>query len=52
MKQKKQMVDSTCRYGCKVMEDMYHVFVNCGRFEALRVEAMGAIVRRVETRAE
>jgi hypothetical protein len=52
MKQKKQTVDSTCRYGCKVTEDMYHVFINCGRFEALTAEATGAIVRRVERRAE
>jgi hypothetical protein len=52
MKQKKQTVDNTCRYGCKVTEDMYHVFVNCGRFKALRAKAMGVIVRRVERKAE
>jgi hypothetical protein len=52
MKQKKQMGDSACRYGCKVMEDMYHIFVNCGRFKALRGEAKGMIVRRVEKRVE
>jgi hypothetical protein len=52
MKQKKQTGDSKCRYGCKVTEEMYHVFVNCGKFEALRPKAMGVIVRRVERRAK
>ena len=35
-----------------VTEDMYHVFVKCGRFVALREEARGLIVRRVEKRIE
>jgi hypothetical protein len=30
------------------MEDMYHVFVRCGRFETLREEASGLIVKKVE----
>ena len=40
------MENSGCRYGCLV--DMYHVFVKCGRFKALRGEARGLIVNRVE----
>jgi len=46
MKQKKKMENSGCKYGCLV--DMYHVFVKCGRFKALRGEARGLIVNRVE----
>jgi hypothetical protein len=52
MKQKKQTGDSACRYGCKATEVMYHVFIKCGRFEALRGEVRGLIVRRVEKRVE
>jgi hypothetical protein len=52
MKQKKKMENSGCRYGCMVMEGMYHVFVKCGRFVALRGEARRLIVRRVEKQIE
>jgi hypothetical protein len=33
-------------------EDMYHVFVNCGRFRELREEVRSLIVRRVEKRID
>jgi hypothetical protein len=52
MKQKKKSESSGCRYGCMATEDMYHVFVMCGRFSALRGEARELIVRRVEKRIE
>jgi len=48
MKQKKKMENSDCRYWCTVTEDMYHVFIKCGRFEALRGEARGLILKRVK----
>jgi hypothetical protein len=48
MRQKKKVVDSGCRYGCWGTEDMYHIFVKCERFRALRVEAAELIVRRVK----
>jgi hypothetical protein len=48
MKQKKMVLNSGCRYGCWETEDMYHIFVKCKRFEALRGEATELIVRRVK----
>jgi hypothetical protein len=52
MKQKKKTGNSGCQYGCPVMEDMYHVFVRCGRFETLREEAKGLIMKKIEKRVE
>jgi hypothetical protein len=52
MKQKKKTGNSGCRYGCPVTEDMYHVFVRCGRFETLREEAKGLIMKKIERRVE
>ena len=46
------MGDSARRFGCNVTEDMYHVFIKCGRFEVLRGEVRGLIVRRVEKQIE
>jgi hypothetical protein len=34
------------------MEDMYHVFIKCGRFKALRGEVRGLIVKRVQKQVE
>lgn len=50
MKQKKKTDDSRCRYGCDVTENAHHVFVVCGRFKALREEARGLIMRKLENR--
>jgi hypothetical protein len=52
MKQKNKNEPNGCRYGCSLNEDMYHVFVSCGRFETLREEARGMIVEKVEKRIE
>jgi len=48
MKQKKNMEESRCRYGSEATENMYHVFVMCGRFKALREQASDLIRRKVE----
>jgi hypothetical protein len=50
LKQKKNTEDSRCRYGCEATESMFHVFVVCGKFKALREEARGLIQRKVEKR--
>jgi len=52
IKQKKNTEDSRCRYGCEAMESMYHVFVICGKFKALREEARGLIQKKVEKRCD
>jgi hypothetical protein len=52
MKQKKKTEHSGYRYGCRVAEDMYHVFVKCGIFKALREEAIRMIVKKVEKQIE
>jgi hypothetical protein len=48
MNQKNKNEHNGCRYGCSLNEDMYHVFVRCGRFEKLREEAVGMVVEKVE----
>jgi hypothetical protein len=48
IKQKKKSEDSGCMYGCVITEDMYHIFVSCARFKALRDEVREMIVRKLE----
>jgi len=50
MKQKGQVEQSGCRYGCQGTEDMYHIFVRCERFNSLRLEAVELFCKRVERR--
>jgi len=40
--------NSKCRYGCQMIESMYHIFVGCRRFRELRDEARRLVVKRVE----
>jgi hypothetical protein len=52
MKQKNKNEHNGCKYGCSLNEDMYHVFVCCGRFKTLREEAVGMIVENMESQIE
>jgi hypothetical protein len=46
MKQKGQVEQSGCRYGCQGMEDVYHIFMRCERFRVLRLEAVDSICKK------
>ena len=50
VKPKKNTEDSRCRYGCEMMESMYHVFIVCEKFRVLREEVRCPILRKVEKR--
>ncbi|KII84505.1 hypothetical protein PLICRDRAFT_117547 [Plicaturopsis crispa FD-325 SS-3] len=50
LKQKGQGSDDGCRYGCNAIEDPYHIFVECRRFEALRREATEGVEKRTKAR--
>ena len=50
MRQKGQIEQSGCRYGCQGTEDMYHIFVRCERFRGLMLEAVDSIHKKVERR--
>jgi hypothetical protein len=45
-------VSGKCRYGCKMMEYMHHIFVICTKFESLRSEAARLIMKKIAKRVE
>jgi hypothetical protein len=50
--QKGQSEDKSCRMGCKAIEDMHHIFVNCPEYSKLREEVEIEVVKRTQTRIE
>jgi hypothetical protein len=52
MVQKGQSEDKSCRMGCKAIEDMHHIFVNCPEYSKLREEVEIEVVKRTQTRIE
>jgi hypothetical protein len=50
--QRGQLVSGKCRYGCKMMEDMHHIFVICTKFESLRSEAAGLKMKKIAKMVE
>jgi hypothetical protein len=46
MVQKGQSEDKRCRMGCKVIEDMHHIFIDCPKYSRLRKEAEVQAVKR------
>jgi hypothetical protein len=52
MVQKGQSEDKSCRMGCKVIEDMHHIFVVCLEYSRLREEAETEVIKRTRARIQ
>ncbi|KAL6306091.1 hypothetical protein BKA93DRAFT_729957 [Sparassis latifolia] len=47
-----KMLSNVCRFGCDAIEDAYHIFVRCPRFESWREETSQALVARTEMKLD
>jgi len=52
MVQKGQSKDNRCRVGCKAVEDMHHIFVECPEYDKLRKEAREDVVKKTRARVQ
>ena len=50
--QKGQSKDKSCRMGCRVIEDMHHIFVDCPIYSKLKKEAEVEVVKRTQARIQ
>ncbi|KAJ7694633.1 hypothetical protein B0H17DRAFT_931520 [Mycena rosella] len=41
---RKKIEDDGCRFGCNAVEDMHHLFVECGRYEVWREKATEGLI--------
>ena len=44
------ITSNSCRFGCEAIEDMYHLFTTCERYQEWRLEAENRMVTAAETR--
>ena len=45
MKIRGSNIDGECRFGCRKIEDMHHVFVECRRFKDMRKETADGVLK-------